>query len=65
VHDAASIVYENENEQYVTVKDTLDNINATLKETYDVVKRHNSSIINIENDIQNINSNIKSIDSSV
>ena len=65
VHDAASIVYEKENEQYVTIKDKLDNINATLNEAYDAVKRNNSSIINIENDIQNINSNIENIDSSI
>lgn len=65
VHDAASIVYEKENDQYVTVKDKLDNIDATLDEAYKVVKQHDSSIINIENNIQNINSNIESIDSSI
>ena len=65
-HDAASIVYEKENGQYVTVKDVLDNINnASLGEVYDIVKYCDSSIINIKNDIQNINSNIESIDSSI
>ena len=44
-HDAASIVYEKENGQYVTVKDVLDNINnASLDEVYDIVKHCDASL---------------------
>ncbi len=52
-HDAASIVYEKENDKYITVKDILDHINnASLDEVYDVVKQCDSSIEEFSDNIQ-------------
>ena len=47
MHDAASIVYKKENDQYVSVKDVLDRItdnDASLKELYKNTKQHDTSI---------------------
>lgn len=53
-HDAAAIVYQKENDKYITVKDALDSI-----DTADI------SINNLENTVNDINSNIEIINSSV
>ena len=52
MHDAASIVYEKENDKYVTVKDVLDRINdASLQELYKNTKQHDVSINSLNNKI--------------
>ena len=54
-HDAASIVYEKENDKYVTVKDVLDNINdAQLPELYKNTNQHDVSINILNNKITTI-----------
>ena len=47
MHDAASIVYEKENDKYVTVKDVLDRItdnDASIQELYKNTNEHDASI---------------------
>ena len=52
MHDAASIVYEKENDKYVTVKDVLDRINdASLQELYKNTNQHGVSINSLNNKI--------------
>ena len=52
MHDAASIVYEKENDKYVTVKDVLDRINdASLQELYKNTNQHDVSINSLNNKI--------------
>ena len=54
-HDAASIVYEKEDDKYVTVKDVLDNINdAQLPELYKNTNQHDVSINILNNKITTI-----------
>ena len=55
MHDAASIVYEKENDKYVTVKDVLDRINdASLQELYKNTNQHDVSINILNNKITTI-----------
>lgn len=49
-HDAASIVYEKENDKYVTVKDVLEHNDATIDSL-------NNRITAITNDVINLNTN--------
>lgn len=52
MHDAASIVYEKENDKYVSVKDVLDRINdASLQELYKNTNQHDVSINSLNNKI--------------
>ena len=55
MHDAASIVYEKENDKYVSVKDVLDRINdASLQELYKNTNQHDVSINSLNNKITTI-----------
>ena len=61
MHDAASIVYKKENDQYVSVKDALDRItdnDASLKELYKNTKQHDASL-------QELYKNINEHDTSI
>ena len=50
MHDAASIVYEKENDKYVTIKDVLEHNDATIDSL-------NNRITAITNDVINLNTN--------
>lgn len=50
MHDAASIVYEKENDKYVTVKDVLEHNDATIDSL-------NNKITNIAKDVTKLNTN--------
>ena len=75
MHDAASIVYKKENDQYVSVKDVLDRItdnDASLKELYKNTKQHDASLQELykntnehDTSIQELYKNINEHDASI
>lgn len=65
-HDAAAIVYQKENDKYITVKNILDNINdASLQEAYKIVKQCDASINVFANDINHCIENVAQCNENV
>ena len=64
-HDAAAIVYQKENDKYITVKDILDNVNGNsdIRDTSILENAQNIGILN--NQVSNMDSSISTIKNDI